>query len=73
MIPLLMAVNCSTPVPPNNGYVDVMLSTDMTLYYGCNEGYLPTEVYQATCVDQDTWSSQAQQLNCTSNTPPGKS
>ena len=70
---ILLAVNCSTPAPPKNGYIDMMLSIDQIIYYGCNEGYAPIDVRRAVCVDQDTWSSLPQQLNCTNNMQPSKS
>ena len=58
----LEAINCSTPIPPVNGFVQNV--TLATATFGCNEGYTPQEIKTAFCIGADTWNPDPNFHNC---------
>ena len=65
---MLYVVDCSHPQPPTNGslgeYVKTTKGSNLT--FQCNDGYIPSIVMTAICID-GVWDPPPEEHNCTEN------
>ena len=56
-------VGCSQPAPPTNGFV--LQTSNLTILFGCNEGYTPFRNMTDNCIAMNLWSSVPAEHQCT--------
>ncbi len=63
---ILFSVDCGIPIPPLNGKVNDLNSTKggTIITYQCDEGFIPSDVQQSSCINPGVWVPIPQEITC---------